>query len=86
MILGVRLEMLGEVIDALGEEGDLHVGAARILGVHAECGDVLNVGHILLVFVSREVWEGKCIWQVGIPTFCPAARCAAIAGNYSSCG
>ena len=38
VILGVGLEMLGEVFDAFGENGDLNVGGAGVLGVELVLG------------------------------------------------
>jgi len=48
MILDVRLEMVGELIDALGEQGRLHVGAARVFLVHPERMNILSIGHIVI--------------------------------------
>ena len=55
MVFDVGLEMLGELIDALGQKRHLHVGAARVLLVHAERLDFLEFCHIVLS-VSRAVW------------------------------
>ena len=48
VILEVRLEMLGEVIDAFGQNGDLHVRAAGIFLVQPEGGDGFGRGHDVL--------------------------------------
>jgi len=36
VILLVALQMLGQVVDALRQQGDLHVGGTRVLGVRLE--------------------------------------------------
>ena len=46
VIFEVRLEMVGQLVDPLGEERDLHIRAAGILLVHAERLEFLCFGHI----------------------------------------
>ena len=43
MILDVGLEVLGELVDALGEERDLHISAAGVLLVDLEALKVLGL-------------------------------------------
>src|SRR3954470_4847261 len=43
VVLLVLAQVLGEVVDALGEQGDLDAGIARVLGVVAELGDQLGL-------------------------------------------
>src|SRR5919202_5365644 len=58
VVLRVRLEMLGEVLDALGENGDLHLGGTGValrLGVVFD-NFLLALGghrHRQLLYVSR---------------------------------
>jgi hypothetical protein len=53
VILLVCLEMLGEVVDTLGEERDLHVSGTGILCVELEIFDCrLLIGHNAYSFVS----------------------------------
>ena len=46
MIFDVALEMIGELVDALGEKGHLDVRAAGILFVHSQRLNILRFGHI----------------------------------------
>ena len=50
VILGVRLKVLGKMVDPLGKECYLHISTSRIFSVHAEGLDVLNVSHIFNLF------------------------------------
>jgi hypothetical protein len=52
-ILTMGAEVLGEVVDARGEERDLNLGRSGILIVVFELGDVIRAngsGHVLLVY------------------------------------
>lgn len=40
VILDVRLEMLGELVDSVCKQGDLHVGTAGVFDVHLEALDI----------------------------------------------
>ena len=46
MILRVRLEVLGKLVDPAGQHRDLHVGTPCVLIVHAERLNVLSLCHI----------------------------------------
>jgi hypothetical protein len=48
MILDVRLQMIGELIDAVGQQSHLHVRAPCVFLVHPERMNILSVGHIVL--------------------------------------
>ena len=41
VILLVALQMLGQMVDAVREQRDLHVGGTRVLGVRLKCFDRL---------------------------------------------
>ena len=43
VIFLVALQMLGQVVDALGEQRDLHVGGPGVLGVHLKCFNRLGL-------------------------------------------
>jgi hypothetical protein len=43
VVLAVLAQVGGEVVDALGEQRDLHAGAAGVLGVGAEPRDDLGL-------------------------------------------
>jgi hypothetical protein len=45
MILDVALEVFGELIDPLGQQGDLHIRASRIFFVHPKRRKVLGICH-----------------------------------------
>jgi len=44
MVLGMRLQMLGQAVDAIRQEGNLHIGRPRVGGVRAVRGDDLALG------------------------------------------
>ena len=48
MILDVRLQMIGELIDAVGQQSHLHVRAPRVFLVHPERMNILSVCHIVI--------------------------------------
>src|SRR4051812_5854771 len=66
VILDVRLEVLGQIVNALGEERHLNIGAARVFLVHLQRLEVRGFGHISN-FVSRAVWVRIEEWQAEVP-------------------
>ena len=80
VILLVGLKVLGQVIDTLGEQGDLHVGRTGILRVDLVVGDNFLLGLSFHTFVFRnEVRSvGRCNSRVK-PFFPPLARRAHLA-------
>lgn len=71
VILEIGLEMAGEVIDALGEQGNLHVGGAGVLGVNLVVGDDLLLKlcfHTSSFFDNEGRTLGMC--RVGVKVFC----------------
>jgi hypothetical protein len=48
MVLHMRLQVIGELIDAVGKEGRLHIRAARVFLVHPERMNILSVCHIVI--------------------------------------
>ena len=56
MILLVRLEVLGQLIDPLREHSNLHVGTPCVLIMHAERLDVLSICHIEICRARKYVW------------------------------
>ena len=60
VVFDVRLEMLGELVDALSQQRNLHVGAAGVFLVQLERLDVLGVCHIkFFISLSRAAKYGE---------------------------
>ena len=60
VILQVCLEVLGELIDAAREQGDLHIGAAGVFFVHSQRLNILSIGHNVF-FVLVVLWGAKYV-------------------------
>jgi hypothetical protein len=59
MILVMGFQVLGEVVDALTQQGNLDLGRTRIRAVRAEfIYNCLSVFHEVLSYASK--WSGDC--------------------------
>jgi hypothetical protein len=65
MILRVALEVLGKLVDALGKQRDLHVGAAGIFFVEAQACDLggFNLSHFFRFWTVRDTATTRAGWQ-----------------------
>jgi hypothetical protein len=72
MILHVGFEVVGQLVDAAGQQGDLHIGASCILRMHSQGLDFLSFSHgnnvsfrnLWGAKYGREIFDGKELFRV----------------------